>query len=291
MASPRMPTEGARMTKERPEQDGVQWRHWEYPPLVSPLEGEMSRSDRGGYRSGSGACGLTPLCPVGHLPREGGRLGSAKAAGFVDDVRASLPATPPVPRNIPPISSTPFTPVPYLPHSRCRMDRKRAGPGGRKALLAVPERAAGRKGRRLPAWLRRRTGSPSQGERVKPATGTTSGRSSASCGRRPDSGPGLWRSLPRPARRVRCFIRGAAPVHQREGARLRAGNRAKPFRRRSLSGADGPGSPRMPLASGAGFCGMRPQAGKAKRQLPVGCGHHPAIIGPRTGCATPCMPL
>lgn len=191
----------------------------------------------------------------------------------------------------PPFHPHPSPPVPYLPHSRCRMDRKRAGPGGRKAPLAVPERAAGRKGRRLPAWLRRRAGSPSQGERVKPATGTTSGRLSALRGRRPDSGPGLWRSLPRPAWRVNCFIRGAAPVHQK--GRGKASCR-KP--RQTLSppppvrGGRSGVSPDA-LRVGRSLSGWRPQAGKAKRRLPVGCGHHPAIIGPRTGCATPCMAL
>ncbi len=256
-----------------------------------PLAGEMSRSDRGGYRSGLSVCGFThPLPCRASPPAKGWRLGSAKAAGFVDDVRASLLAIPPAPHKIPPFH-------PHLPPPCHTCRTPAAGWTGN-----VPVRAGGR-----PLWPCRnvrqgeRGGDCQRGSVGGPAH--LNGRAGPA-GHRDDLGPFVrteraaagQRTGPvaelAPSRMAREVLHPRHRAHAiREGARLRAGNRAKPFRRRPLSGADGPGSPRMPLASGAGCLATRPQAGKAKRQLPVGCGHHPAIIGPRTGCATPCMSL
>lgn len=233
---------------------------------------------------------LHPLCPVGHLPRKGGDWAPRKQP---DSWMTSGPAS----WQFHPFRaiSPPFHPHPQPPCHTCRTPA--AGWTGN-----VPVRAGGR-----PLWPCRNV---RQGERGGDCQrGSVGGPAhlhgrAGQAGHRDDLGPYVCilraaagqRTGPvaelAPSRMAREVLHPRRRAHAtREGARLRAGNRAKPFRRRPLSGADGPGSPRMPSASGAGFQARRPQAGKAKQRLPVGCGHHPAIIGPRTGCATPCLPL
>ena len=62
---------------------------------------------------------------------------------------------------------------------------------------------------------------------------------------------------------------------------------------RACGGSGGRLAPRDSCRTRFQSLPQRPRQGRGckARQLPVGCGHHPATIGPRARCATQCMSL
>jgi hypothetical protein len=173
-----------------------------------------------------------------------------------------VPAVPP--RKIPSIFSTPSAPMPYSSRSRRRMVRKRLGPGGRKAFQSCRNVRRAEGGGSAPALLSWQSFRPS-GARLT-----------------------IHRRNP-------CPLCRSAPAGSRGGdgngpvaGRLADAGKGVAFKRRR------PGAPGSPTQGQArvGECrtpfqAARVRAAKKRHALPVGCGHHPAIIGSARGLRHP----
>jgi hypothetical protein len=162
-----------------------------------------------------------------------------------------------------PTFSTPSPPVPYSSRSRRRMVRKRLGPGGRKAFRSCRNVRRAKGGGSAPALLSwqpfRRSGArltihrrnPCPLCRSAPAGSRGGDGNGPVAGRLADAGKGVAFSL-----------RPGAPGSPTQG-QARVGECRKPFR------------------------AARVRAAKKRHALPVGCGHHPAIIGSARGLRHP----
>ena len=182
----------------------------------------------------------------GQARDDDGRAGCAKKRGKVQ----------PHPQQFQSLSQkSPLRSFPRLPHrchtsahSRRRMDRRRCGPGGRKA-----------------SWPRRnvRRDPGGGGGRRAPLAAL-----STACGDRAKARPtGLAPRLPEPVVRRDQRRDGGTGLWR-------------------IVGSLAPGF--VPDAYNSLSCLASVWAGAARqRQTPVGCGHHPANFGPRACCATP----
>lgn len=138
--------------------------------------------------------------------------------------------------------------MPYSPHSRCRMDRERFGPGGRECFGLGVQTWRAQAGEAEAIAFPLAGGFPLTETRAKPATGPGS-RSTSAQRRGGGTGTGLWRTwvracITQPDVMTGCHEGPAAEMHRSQNA---ASVRAGP-RQTHLPGLSRPG----PEQSGRG---------------------------------------